>query len=165
MATSVCRRAVYNVETRRSHQIMWKYFLYVRYGICKQRKTSLLNHWFNQPSQMLLVTSYVGPYVLSFWSLFRRLVETMSASVCFFCCHLISESLRGVRPSLKWRIFVIVVAYLFTKLPWPGDSEVSFWSSSQASTCLPHAIGTSQSPCLSKKVKKESCEYDFFWGV
>ena len=27
---------------------------------------------------------------------------------------------------------------LFTKLPWPGDSEGTFWSSSQAATCLPH---------------------------
>ena len=24
---------------------------------------------------------------------------------------------------------------LFTKLPWPGDSEITFWSSSQAATC------------------------------
>ena len=27
---------------------------------------------------------------------------------------------------------------LFTKLPWPGDSEGTFRSSSQAVTCLPH---------------------------
>ena len=26
---------------------------------------------------------------------------------------------------------------LFTKLPWPGDSEATFWSSSQAATCPP----------------------------
>ena len=26
---------------------------------------------------------------------------------------------------------------LFTKLPWPGDSEGTFWSSSQAATCPP----------------------------
>ena len=26
---------------------------------------------------------------------------------------------------------------LFTKLPWPGDSEGTFWASSQASTCPP----------------------------
>ena len=26
---------------------------------------------------------------------------------------------------------------LFTKLPWPGDSERTFWSSSQATTCPP----------------------------
>ena len=25
----------------------------------------------------------------------------------------------------------------FTKLPWPGDSEGTFWSSSQAATCQP----------------------------
>ena len=26
---------------------------------------------------------------------------------------------------------------LFTKLPWPRDSEGTFWSSSQAATCPP----------------------------
>ena len=26
---------------------------------------------------------------------------------------------------------------LFTKLPWPGDSEGTFWSLSQAATCPP----------------------------
>ena len=26
---------------------------------------------------------------------------------------------------------------LFTKLPWPGDSEGTFWSSNQAATCPP----------------------------
>ena len=32
--------------------------------------------------------------------------------------------------------------YLFTKLPWPGDSEGTFWSSSQAATCPPHLSTT-----------------------
>ena len=35
---------------------------------------------------------------------------------------------------------------LFTKLPWPGDSEGTFWSSSQAATCLPHTAEASHSP-------------------
>ena len=29
---------------------------------------------------------------------------------------------------------------LFTKLPWPGDSEGTFRSLSQAATCLPHTV-------------------------
>ena len=33
--------------------------------------------------------------------------------------------------------YVIVITFLFTKLPWPGDSEGTFWSSSQAATCPP----------------------------
>ena len=32
---------------------------------------------------------------------------------------------------------------LFTKLHWPGDSEGSFRSSSQAATCLPHTAEAS----------------------
>ena len=36
----------------------------------------------------------------------------------------------------NWLI-VIVITFLFTKLPWPGDSEGTFWSSSQAATCPP----------------------------
>ena len=35
---------------------------------------------------------------------------------------------------------------LFTKLPWPGDSEGTFRSSSQAATCLPHTAEASH--CL-----------------
>ena len=31
---------------------------------------------------------------------------------------------------------------LFIKLPWPGNSEGTFWSSSQAATCLPQYIVT-----------------------
>ena len=34
-------------------------------------------------------------------------------------------------------VIVIVITILFTKLPWPGDSEVTFRSSSQAATCPP----------------------------
>ena len=37
---------------------------------------------------------------------------------------------------------------LFTKLPWPGDSEVTFRSSGQAAppTCLPHTVEASHCP-------------------
>ena len=34
-------------------------------------------------------------------------------------------------------VIVIVITFLFTKLPWPGDSEGTFRSSSQAATCPP----------------------------
>ena len=39
-----------------------------------------------------------------------------------------------------------VSAPLFTKLLWPGDSEGTFRSSSQAATCLPHTANASN--CL-----------------
>ena len=34
-------------------------------------------------------------------------------------------------------VIVIVIYILFTKLPWPGDSEGTFRSSSQAAICPP----------------------------
>ena len=50
---------------------------------------------------------------------------------------------------------------LFTKLPWPGDSEGTFQSSSNAATCLPHAVEASHSVLSLKllNVKQGSCEY------
>ena len=34
-------------------------------------------------------------------------------------------------------VIVIVIIHFITKLPWPGDSEGTFRSSSQAATCQP----------------------------
>ena len=41
---------------------------------------------------------------------------------------------------------MIVIESLFIKLPWPGESEGTFRSSSQAATCPPLAVEASQ--CL-----------------
>ena len=41
---------------------------------------------------------------------------------------------------------VIAITSLFTKLPWPGDSEGTFRSSSQTATCLPPAVEASHCP-------------------
>ena len=49
----------------------------------------------------------------------------------------------------------------FTKLPWLGDSEGTFRSSSQAATCLPHDGGFTLS-FLYLNVKQGSCEYQFY---
>ena len=35
---------------------------------------------------------------------------------------------------------MIAITSLFTKLPWPGVSEETFWSLIQAITCLPHRL-------------------------
>ena len=34
-------------------------------------------------------------------------------------------------------LLLLLLGILFTKLPWPGDSEGTFRSSSQAATCPP----------------------------
>ena len=44
--------------------------------------------------------------------------------------------------------FSKIITYLFTKLPWPEDSEGTFWSSSQTVICIPHTVEASQSPFL-----------------
>ena len=41
-------------------------------------------------------------------------------------------------------ILTIVITGFFTKLPWPRDSKGTFWSSSQAATCLPHMVEASR---------------------
>ena len=52
---------------------------------------------------------------------------------------------------------------LFTKLPWPGDSERTFRSSSQAATCSPvyHTRRRLHTVPLMLNVKQGSCEYQF----
>ena len=42
---------------------------------------------------------------------------------------------------------IIMAAFSFTKLLWPGDSEGTFRSSSQAATCLLHMVEASRSHC------------------
>ena len=45
-----------------------------------------------------------------------------------------------VLTSVKYVIVIVICScnyILFTKLPWPGDSEGTFRSSSQAATCPP----------------------------
>ena len=41
---------------------------------------------------------------------------------------------------------ILLIAYLFTKMPGPGESEGTFRSSSQAPSCLPHTLA-SHCPC------------------
>ena len=41
------------------------------------------------------------------------------------------------RTELVYTVIVLVITFYFTKLSWPGDSEGTFWSSSQAATCPP----------------------------
>ena len=52
---------------------------------------------------------------------------------------------------------------LSTKLPWPGDSEGTFWSSSQAATCPPvyHAQWRLHTVPLIAERRAGSCEYHF----
>ena len=40
-------------------------------------------------------------------------------------------------PTSSFKLETIVIVILFTKLPWPGDSEGTFRSSSQAAPCPP----------------------------
>ena len=40
---------------------------------------------------------------------------------------------------------------LFTNLPWPGDSEETFRSLSQAATCLPHMVEASHCPLIAER--------------
>ena len=49
---------------------------------------------------------------------------------------------------------------LFTKLPWPGDSEGNFRSTSRAATCPPiyHTRWTLHTVLLIADVKQENCE-------
>ena len=54
---------------------------------------------------------------------------------------------------------------LFSKLPWPGDSEGTFRYLSQATTCLPHWHWRRHTvPSIAKR-QPGSCEYQFlsFW--
>ena len=51
---------------------------------------------------------------------------------------------------------------LFTKFSWPGDSEGTFRSSSQAATCLLHTAKVSHCLFLLLTVKQGSFEYQFF---
>ena len=46
-------------------------------------------------------------------------------------------------------------------LAWPGDSEETAWSSSQAATCPSHSVEASLSLLL-LNVKPGSCEYQFY---
>ena len=46
----------------------------------------------------------------------------------------------GTRPPYNLSIDYNFISFL--KLPWPGDSEETFWSSSQAATCVPQYIVT-----------------------
>ena len=43
---------------------------------------------------------------------------------------------------------LLLIKSLFTKLPWPGDSEGTFRSSSQAATSIPHTVKASHYPFL-----------------
>ena len=56
---------------------------------------------------------------------------------------------------------------LFTKLPWPGDSEGTFRSSSQAATCSPvyHTRRRLHTALYLLNVKQGSCEYQFLWSL
>ena len=45
-------------------------------------------------------------------------------------------SIRG-KSNINKKVFCNCNYILFTKLPWPGDSEGTFWYSSQAATCPP----------------------------
>ena len=45
-----------------------------------------------------------------------------------------------------YEIVIIVLASVFTKLSWPGDSEGTFQFSSQATMCLPNTMEASLSP-------------------
>ena len=65
--------------------------------------------------------------------------------------------------------FVILINILFTKLLWPGDSELGtlIRSSSQAitcpvPTCLPHTVEALHCPFLWLNVKKESWNTNFY---
>ena len=51
---------------------------------------------------------------------------------------------------------------LFTKLPWPGDSEGTFWSSSQAATCLPHTAEASHCPFICWTSSREAVNTNFY---
>ena len=56
----------------------------------------------------------------------------------------------------------IIITPLFTKLPWPGDSEETFRSSSQA---VYHVRWRLYTVLLMLNVMHGSCEYQFLWSV
>ena len=47
---------------------------------------------------------------------------------------------RKLHKKQTLQVIILVSTTLFTELPWPGDSERTFQSSSQATTCPPHCL-------------------------
>ena len=56
-----------------------------------------------------------------------------------------------------------VINFSFTMLSWPRGSEGTRWPSSQATTCLPCKVETSDCLFLLLNVKQGICEYQFLW--
>ena len=52
--------------------------------------------------------------------------------------------------------------FLFTKLPWSGDSEGTFWSSNLAATCLPHTAEASHCPVICWTSSREAVNTNFY---
>ena len=61
--------------------------------------------------------------------------------------HVVSATEHSNTFQLPVRFNQAISNYIFfTKLPWPGDSEGTFRSLSQAATCLPHTVEASHCP-------------------
>ena len=73
--------------------------------------------------------------------------------------HLVPMGNKTKRES--WKHGIVIIS-LFTKLPWPGDSEGTFLFSSQAATCQLYAVAVSHCPFQCWTSRKEVIKIDFY---